>query len=91
MNLILEPGLNATWERFGLFCIRDPKIPSNDHANLIRAPGSSQFSDGLKNRPDVPGELGRDRLLFFNVVTMFFVGLNMIRRKFGKHRELFFV
>jgi hypothetical protein len=29
--------------------------------------------------------------LFFNVVTMFFVGLNMIRRKFGKQRELFFV
>jgi len=30
MNLILKPGLNATWERFGLFCIRDPKMPSND-------------------------------------------------------------
>ena len=28
--------------------------------------------------------------LFFNVVTMFFVGLNMIRRNFVKQRELFF-
>jgi hypothetical protein len=53
MNLVLEPGLNATWERFGLFCIGDPKIPSNDRPNLIRSPGPSQFSDALKNRPDV--------------------------------------
>ena len=77
MNLVLEPGLNATWERFGLFRIGDPKIPSNDRADLIRPPGSSQFPDALKNRPDVPGELGGDRLLVLQCRHyVLFVGSN---------------
>ena len=37
MNLILEPCLNATRERLGLFRIQNSKIPSNDRADFVKA------------------------------------------------------
>ena len=72
MNLILEPGLNATGERFGLFRIGNPKIPSNDRADLIRPPGSSQLPDRLEEQaPMYLANWEATVFLFFNVVTMF--------------------